>query len=203
MKSRLILSAFTVAAMLAATFALPQSAQAQTRVALIDIGKVFKSHSSFNQQLEALKQEADQFKAESENVRRQLMIRAEELNAYKAGSEKYRSLETELAQEAASMEVEQRNRLREMVTREAELHFATYQQVSAAIDSYCQQRGIQLILRFNSDPMDPAEPNSIMNKVNGSVVYHAAGKDITDDIIQRVRQATDAAARPGATPRLP
>ena len=166
-------------------------AQGPTKVALIDIGKVFKSHPNFSAELAKLKAEADQFKMQADRVRADMMQRAEELrkSELKPGSERYKEIESQMAQEAAKIDVEQKSRLRELMTREAKLHFDTYKQVSAVIRDFCQPQQIQLVLRYNSQGMNPENPQSIMDKVNGSVVYFAPGKDVTDAIIAKVQQS--------------
>ena len=166
-------------------------AQGPTKVALVDIGMVFKSHPSFSKQLADLKTEADQFKAESATITQKMMERADTLrkSGYQPGSDQYKQMESELAQEAAKIEVEQKSKLRDLMSREASLHYDTYQQVGKIIREYCTQRNIQLVLRYNSQQMDPSQPQSIMDKVNGSVVYFAPGKDVTEAIIAQVQQA--------------
>jgi len=54
----------------------PTAAQAQTNVALVDIGKIFKSHPVFGQQLEGLRQEAEQFKAQTQQMQQALQQEA-------------------------------------------------------------------------------------------------------------------------------
>ena len=61
------------------------------------------------------------------------------------------------------------------------------------------EQGIQLVLRYNSEQMDPKNPDSIMQRVNGSVVYHDESRDITLAIIQRIAQSGATAVRPTGT----
>ncbi len=170
---------------------------AQTKVGLVDIGRVFKSHPEFSTELASLKSQADQFKAESQQLQQTLMQKAEVLNQYEIESDDYRDQEAMLAKESASMEVEQRNKMRKLLKREAELHFNTYVEISNIISQYCDELGIQLVLRFNSEQMSEKDPRTIMQKVNGNVVYYTPTADVTDAIIQRVagsqRQATSRA----------
>lgn len=162
------------------------SADAQTKVALIDIGAVFKNHPQFSAQLAELKNRADQFKAESQQLQQQLMQQAEGLNLFEKESEEYRDKEAELAKESATLEVDQRAKMRELLKQEAQLHFDTYVEISNVISTYCDEYGIQLVLRFDRKEMSAKDPNSIMQKVNGGVVYRSETADITDAIIQRI-----------------
>ncbi len=171
------------------------SVEAQTNVALCDVGLIFKNHPEFTQKLAALKQEADQFKVTANQVQQQLAQKAEILKQYEPGSAEFNQAETKLAQESAAIEIEQRDTMRKLMQNEAELHYETYVQVTQFIGDYCQENGIQLVLRYNSESTEPNNPQSIMQKVNGSVIYYQNRKDITPIIIQRIVQATGTANR--------
>ena len=171
------------------------SIEAQTKVALCDIGLIFKSHPEFTQRLASLKQEADQFKATTTQLQQQLIQKAEVLKQYEPGSAEFNQAETKLAQESAAVEVEQRDAMRKLMQREAQLHYDTYLEVTRFISEYCQEQGIQLVLRYNSEDLQANNPQAIMRKVNGSIVYYQSQKNITPIIIQRIGQAKDMANR--------
>ena len=174
---------------------------AQTKVAIVDVGKIFKSHPKFSQELAALKQEAEQFKAASLQVQQQLVKKAEVLKQYQPGSDEFKNAETKLAQESAAMEVEQRDKMRTLMQREAQLHFKTYSEVNGLIATYCESDGIQLVLRYNSQEMDPKNPSSVMQRVNGSVVYHNQQNNITQQIVAKINQLSNTASAAGAQKR--
>lgn len=170
------------------------TASAQTQVAIVDIGEVFKGHPAFTQQLEALKQEAEQFKASSLQLQQSLMQKAEAMKQYTPGSDNFKQAEASLAQESAAMEVDQRDKMRMLMQREAQLHFDTYAEVNKLIEKYCDQHGIQLVLRFNSEQMDTKNPATIMQRVNGSIIYHDQDKDITSQVIAQLVQSNGSAS---------
>ena len=105
------------------------SATAQTKVAVVDIGLVFKNHPSFSKDLESLKAEADGFKAETQQLQAKLVEEAGVLNNYQPDSPEFHQAETALAQKSAALEVQQRNKLRGLMEREANLHHDTYTQI--------------------------------------------------------------------------
>ena len=156
---------------------------AQTKVAIVDVGAIFKQHPSFAGQLEALKAQADGFKAEAIKAQQALAQGAQGLQDLKPDSDDYRTKQTELAKKAAALQVEQNSLMQKLMEKEAMLHFDTYQQVSALISQYCDDRGIQLVLRYNNQEMDLAQPGSVMQRVNSSVIYHDPNNDITQAIV--------------------
>ena len=163
-----------------------QSLDAQSKVAIVDVGKVFKSHPHFSQQLEQLRLEAENFQKESIELRRQMMAKSEQLKILIPGTDDYKAKESALAQELAALEVEQQQKMRVLMQREAKLHFDTYNEVKSIINRFCEQQGIRLVLRHSQLELDPENPNSIMQEVNSPVVFYEPDRDITGAILQIV-----------------
>ena len=174
----------------------PQSTFAQTRVAIVDIGKIFKNHPSFSQQLEALKQEADAFKASSIQAQQDLIQKAEVLKNLTPGSPDYKTEEAKLAEESASMEVKQKLQMRDLMQAEAKLHYDTYQQVNSLIEQYCDSQGILLVLRYNSQEMDPSNPVISYNlscywALNGNVSQCCDYLVLAIELDEKIRDLVD------------
>ena len=202
MKNKRWIAVFLACQALTILAAFNPTATAQTRVAIVDIGAVFKGHAMFTQQLETLRSEAEQFKASSLQLQQQLVQKAEVLKQYTPGSSDFKTAESSLAQESAKMEVEQRDQMRRLMQSEARLHLDTYTEVNQLVSDYCDQAGVQLVLRFNGQPMVPKNPGTIMQRVNGSIVYYDANRDITPQIIAAIAQKNATANRnTGTTPR--
>ena len=160
------------------------AANAQTKVAIVDVGAIFKQHTYFAQQLDALKAKADGFKAEAVKAQKALAQSAQALQAYiDPEHDDYRVKQTELAQKAAALQVEQNGLMQKLMEEEAMLHFKTYQQVNDLISQYCDAKGIQLVLRYSGQEMDLDQRGSVMQRVNSSVVYHDPANDITQAIV--------------------
>lgn len=200
MKNKRWIAVF-VACLAISTFANITAVSAQTKVAIVDVGLIFKNHPKFSQALAALKQQADQFKADALQQQQRLIQKAEGVKQYQQGSQEFKEAETLLAQESAAMEVDQRNKMRSLMQLEAQLHFKTYSEVNSLIATYCESDGIQLVIRYNSLEMDPKVPASVMQRVNGSVVFHNKENDITQQIIARVNQSNETASAPAAQSR--
>ena len=165
------------------------AASAQTKVAIVDVGAIFKQHTSFAAALEALKNQADGFKAEALKAQQSLAQGAQVLQTLKPDSDDFRAKQTELAQKAAALQVEQNGVMQKLMEKEAMLHHETYQQVNELISKYCDARGIQLVLRYSNQEMDLAKPGSVMQRVNSSVVYHNPNYDITQAIVGQLSVA--------------
>ena len=180
------IAAIAIACQTLILFGATGTAHSQTKVALVDIGQVFKSHPQFKQQLDGLKAEAEQFKSSTQELQKQLMQKAEVLKNYQPTSPEFKAAETELAKESAAMEVQQRDKMRGLMEREARLHYDTYMEIKQLIGSVSEDAGVKLVLRYNDVKMNADEPATIMQRVNGEIVYHRPANDITQTIIAQL-----------------
>ena len=97
---------------------------------------------------------------------------------------------------AALSRAERRNKTREFVEAEAQVHFDVYLQVTQVIASLCEQRGYRMAVRFTSTPMTADDPQSIMQTVNEYVIFHQPRVDITQDVIQAIGGQSQMSNRP-------
>ncbi len=163
---------------------------AQTNVGLIDMGLVFEGHPVFKDRLQQLKQEADSLQGTVLQQRQMLAKDGESLTLlYAPGSTEFKQKEKELALKAAQLEIDAKDKMRDLMTTEARLHFEVYTDVNRVVEEYCQQFGIRLVLRFNSNKAKADNPESIMQQVNSAVVFYRPDNDITAAVIQRVVQS--------------
>ena len=60
----------------------------------------------------------------------------------------------------------------EFLQREATIYHNVYQEILQATDYYCKQHGIDIVLRFNGDQVDPQQPDSVLTFINKPVVWY-------------------------------
>jgi len=197
--SFLCLAAFAVTA-LSSGFA--DSLQAQTSVALLDMAVVFENHPAFKSRLAQLKQDADGLQTAVLQQRQALIKEQENLRLlYQPGSQEFKDKEKELALKVTQLEIDSNDKMRDLMVQEAKLHFEIYSEVIRLVDEYCNQFDIRLVLRFNSAAVQPDKPESVMQQVNGAIVYYNPNRDITAAIVQRVAQVRGAASPQPIQPR--
>lgn len=166
------------------------SASAQTNVAIVDIGVLFEKHGTFQQQLQLLRQEADELQKSVTANRQKLQQDAEAISlTFSPDQPEYKKREKEIALKAAQLDIDARDKMQELMTREAHIHYDTYNEVNRYVDDFCRQREVQLVLRYTGGEMNPADPDSIMQQINSAVVFHRAEKDITNQVVQLMLSA--------------
>lgn len=170
--------------------------QANQRIALVDVAKVFKAHSRFNASLEQMKKDAEMFQAMMRTEQEKLAAEAEVLKQIDPKSPEFKAKETEISKKLAELQVTQSQKGREISEKEARLYFDTYVEVTQQIGNFADRNGIGLVLRFNSEPIDSSNRQSVIEGVNREIVYQA-GRDITNQVI-----ATINGTQVGANPRV-
>ncbi len=193
MKSSLIFTAIV-----ACVFALAGNLQAQEStgggmVAVLDVAKVFEANALFNQRMDAIKAEAEQFKAQMEAEQQRLQQMAEQGKDYKPGSPEYKQLEAEMESEAATLRTTARQTNTDMLNSEARIYFDTYTQMQQVVGQISEQYGISLVIRFDSKSIDPGNRPEVIQGVNRNVVYQK-NLDLTTMVIEKMASAATADA---------
>lgn len=166
-----------------------QAASAQmTYVAIVDLRAVFDSHPQFTGQLQGLKQEAEALQSQVMRQKQELARGMESASlTFKPGTTEFSEQEKQYSVQMAQLEADARSRMRDLMMRESKLHFQVLREVNKAVSDYCVEKGIRIVLRFNrASQVDANNPESVMEWVNGTVVYHRPERDITDIVIQRM-----------------
>ena len=165
-----------------------------TSVAIVDLARLFKDSPRLARLRERLKQdyatESTEAKALAETVK--------ELKAKFDAAEKGGREQKDLAEQFRKKYAELQNSAKELngdfATREAELYRVFYGDAQAVIAGYAKERGIGLVIRFQSDIETSAEvkdaksASQVVSQLNQLVVHHD-GLDITDAVIDRMKAA--------------
>ncbi len=154
-------------------------------VALIDISAIFKGHTGFKSKTDALKEEVKGFENTVNERRKALGQDSEKLSTYKPGTAQHTSLEKELANKLADLQVEADLKRKEVLEREAKIYYSTYEDVQNAVQSFARQHRIGLVLRYDSEKIDMTDRASVLRGVNRAIVFQDR-IDITSEILRMV-----------------
>jgi len=205
--SRAAIVAATVTICLGTRSVLAQNAArpSGTAVAVIDLAEVLKSHQRLKAQMEQLKTQAESVDAEMRTTKQKLESLAEVLKSLNPGTPDYALKEKELAATQADAAVKARQKSREFLEQQSQIHFEAYQEIQQHIDRFCRTYGIQLVLRFDRNPIDASKPQEVQAALLREVVYQDK-LDITQHIIDSLNKGAGAPAPqadPGVTQRPP
>lgn len=176
----------------AAATAATQQASAG-RVAVIDMARVFKFHTRFNADMEAIKAEVAAFEKELNDQRKSLIAQRDSLSSFKPGTPEYKRTEEAMARSASDLQVKAELKRKDILDREAKLYHGAYKEIVASVTELAQRYGITLVLRYESEAIDPQDRGSVLKGVNREVVFQR-NLDLTSHVLDHVNRATAARA---------
>ncbi|MFK7767475.1 MAG: OmpH family outer membrane protein [Mariniblastus sp.] len=141
-------------------------------VAVLDVAKVFKENQAFDAMMKKIKAEADALKAQITQQQESIKSRAQQLTQYEVGAPERNKMEAALEQEQAALRTKARQAEADLLNREARVYYETYERMRSVVGSLANQHGISLVLRFDSEEIDPNNRAEVIKGVNRAVVYH-------------------------------
>ena len=207
-------TSFSRATIVAATLAIclwTTSVRAQTAarpsgtsVAVIDLNEVLKSHQGLKAHLEELTTQAESVDAQMRQTKQKIESLAEVLKTLNPGTADYAAKEKEYASAQADGAVQARQKSREFLEQQSQIYYEAYQEIQQHIDRFCRSYGIQLVLRFDRNPIDASKPQEVQAALLRDVVYQDK-LDITQHIIDSLNKGAGGPVQPnpGVTQRPP
>ena len=179
-----------VALMTIGTAAVPLQAQAPhgsvpapTPVLVVDIAKIFKTSPTFTSQMANIKKEVTATESEIKVTQQQIKSLQEQLNAFNPGTLEHQNAEGKLARTVSDLQVKMGLKRKAIVTKEAKIYYATYQEVTSIVAAIAHQKGAGVVLNYSGDKMDSNDRASIIKGVNRSVVFQNPNVDVTDWVL--------------------
>jgi Skp family chaperone for outer membrane proteins len=166
-------------------------------VAVLDVARVFKENPEFDTSMKSIRQEADGLKAQITQQQETIKAEAQQLGQYEPGSAERNQMEATLEQKQTALRTRARQAEADLLNREAGVYFATYTQMQSVVGEIAGQHGISLVLRFDSQEVDPTNRAEVIKGVNRPVVFHRR-LDLTNMVIQNMGSAS---ANAGKTQR--
>ena len=158
----------TIAFGLAATFvALAGSTclgqeKATTPIVVLDLSKVFDSHTQFKAKIEQIK---SMVKAEEAKIQQQgeaIKQRVAKLGSFQPSSAEYKSLEEETARMQGQVQADMALKRKGFLEQEAKVYFDTYEQVKREVKAFAESNRIGIVLRYSSEEIDSANRQSVL-----------------------------------------
>lgn len=173
-------------------------------IAVIDIAYVFKNHNRFKQNMEFMKKDVMAAEETLKQERDLINKMVEKLKDFNPGTPDYKKLEEDITHRQSDFNVRAQLQKKEFLEREAKVYTNIYKEVADEVKIYSETNGIAIVLRFNGDPVDPNNRNSVLGEINKPIVYQRTGIDITPyilDSLNRRGQGTVNGGPNGMVPR--
>jgi Skp family chaperone for outer membrane proteins len=174
-KSRFIISAIVASL----SFAAAHTASAQGVVAVLDVNKVFTLNQEFDLKIQQIRDEAESLKAGIQQKQEKIRNEAMQLQTMTVGTPDRNQLEASLEQQQTALRTEARQAEADLLNKEAKLYYDTYQKMQGIVAQLAEKNNISLVLRFDSESIDPNNRPEVIMGVNRAVVYNDSGIDLT------------------------
>lgn len=158
-------------------------AAAGTTIALLDLAKVFNAHAGFKVKMDALRYDVAQAELDLVNRKADLQKLADKLATLIKESPEAIQLNEKITRESADLTIMVQQQKADFFKRESDCYTVGYKDIMEVVAKYADARGIEVVMRFSDEALDPNDPQSIQKELNKAVVYHNC-TDITDDIIK-------------------
>ena len=168
----------------------------QSRVAVIDIKYILENHVAFKQAMEGLKVQFDKAGEELKAERMRINDLEMKLRELKPSTPDYNQLDEEVNRAKADWSINANKQKKEIRKRESQILWNVYYEVKTETKRYCEQNRIDLVISFNGEPIDPAQPQQVVRGVSKPIVYHQPGIDITPHILASLNNQTNQGAGP-------
>jgi Skp family chaperone for outer membrane proteins len=184
-----------VATLATLAFGLNVAADAQaatgqaTKVAVVDIEKVFDEYNRRTEEERKLKVELEKIKGELASLKVELDDLVEQAKLANPGSEKRAELEQKMYETRANMELYARLQNIELEERMTEMTRALYEDIRDAVRDYALRNGYTLVLKYDSGMLQSSDPQDFRLEINSrQVLYFKQGLDITQAVLQVLNQ---------------
>ncbi|MEQ8787881.1 MAG: OmpH family outer membrane protein [Pirellulaceae bacterium] len=158
-------------------------------VVVIDIEAVFKEHLRFKQSIEIMKKDVADFENFVRDKQTEIRNLGEQIKQFNPGTPDYRNIEERAAQLTSDLQVKMQLKRREFMEQEAKLYYTVYTEVKGLVARFANKQGISLVLRYNSQDIDPTDRTSVMMGVQSPIVFQR-NLDITGLIIDEANRGT-------------
>jgi Skp family chaperone for outer membrane proteins len=175
------------------------AAEPPHKIALIDMGRVFKEYKKIEALKEDWKSEFSVNENQAKKLTTQIQNLVEEMKQFKPGSPEFIKLEKQHTQATAEFQSFQKNAQRDLVRKEADLLKTVYLEAMEVVGKFADRFGYTLVMRFNSDTFEGDDVNKFQLVMNRVIVYHRPEDDLTDGVIKYLNSTYDRSLKAAST----
>lgn len=191
---KLIVSAFAVICLVGLSYVLGTARGQQTgtapagpphKVGLIDMGFVFKNYKKFEALREDLKEEFQQVEEQAKGMAEKIQGIDQELKSgvIKQGSPEFIEREREMVRMTAEFNALRATQQKELLRKESKIYHTVYLEVQDAVNRFCKTYGYTLVVRYDREEVNSADPQKLIQSLQRLVVYSDPNDDLTDSVV--------------------
>lgn len=173
--------------------ALAQGKDAQLKVGVVDVTKVFDSYAKKKELENRMEAEQKRFQEKAKAMQEDLQTFTSNLELFDPGSDERREAEMDLKKRRIEFDAFRLQVRDDLLALQSKSLETLYKSIVDVIDAYAQEKGLDLVFRKDTPHYDrPAKDRVKLVQyeiTNNKLVWSSPSLDITDAIIARVATA--------------
>jgi Skp family chaperone for outer membrane proteins len=157
-----------------------------TRVAIVDMARIFKTSKAFEGARDKLKEKISESEEVAKKMLQEITDLAQKLKTPGLDPDTKKDLTTEVTAKSKEFEEFKKVKQKEFLTAESKIYLTIYNMVIKEIGDYADAHKIDLVMRYSSEALDDSDAQLLLQGMNRQVVFQNK-LDITDDIIDLLR----------------
>jgi Skp family chaperone for outer membrane proteins len=174
--------------------ATPAPPSAGTRIAVLNVPEIFKKHERFKGWMEELKRDVQAAENTVREERKKIGDLEERLQEFQKGTQGYNDMSEDITKRKAELTVKVSMQGKQFQTRQAKIYYSVYQEILSAVEYFCRQHSIDIVLQIKGDTVDPDVGESVLAYIQRQVVWHDR-LDITAAIVGELNRTAINSAR--------
>lgn len=169
------------------------------KIAIIDVAYVFHNASNIKAEVANIEQQMIELRDRGHERRNQIVGAARQLRTLTRDTPAYRHQEESLASLESSLKLQTLRERKRLARAEARMYLTHYTRMKQIIAQLAEYNGIDLVLRYDSEGMDLAKPDTVLRGVMKNVVFRSPTIDLTELVrtaMEQDSQPTQIAAVP-------
>ena len=192
--------------------ALPAVAQTTTQptafvpvVAVVDLPLLLQNHLRFKTKQEELKRQIQAAEEMVKTEQKAIEEQAKHMQNFRPQTPDFKAAEEQLAKMNADLQLKVNIQKRNFAEFRTKAFAEVQDEIANYVHHYATQQGILVVLNYNGEDVDAANPQSVMQALYNPVLYKHPASDITPQILQMINQQLPVAPRkpPVETARQP
>ena len=189
------LLAFSVVFLLGAlTPYLAQTAEEKPReiptlkTAYVDMARLFQECHSYKSAIDKMKTETTELETKFKSEYEDMKNLAEVLKGFPKDSDDYKRTEAELAKKELDYKFRTAEARKEFEKRINDVQFKLYGEIEKVSRTICEQHRVGILLRTNTTPVDPKDPQQVLRAINNTIVVADPRLNLTDEVLAELNK---------------
>jgi Skp family chaperone for outer membrane proteins len=160
-----------------------------TTMGVIDVAAAFKGCKKFSAMMATIKEEIDVFDKHVEESTQEIKDLDDKIAKAPPGSDEEKELRLRLEFETKALQDRVALKKAEFLQTEAETYYEIYEEMQIAVRAVARRRKIDIVLRYNAEPIKREDRNSVLQGINRAVIIFPETNDITGAVVALLNQS--------------